>query len=141
MANSIQTVGQSSAHFNDLDLIAVAYIMIDEVQQNPETYAPLAILANEWTQTLVNHGPGTIDMNLDHIASSHESTSCFCKLLLAVDTSLRQFGNIVPSSLLNRQRLAPGVSFTDYPYNPLAKKKQSTACESLFLARKRNLLA
>ena len=115
MANSIQTNGVKAETFNDLDLIVLVCLFDPEVTSVPDRYVALRTVIAGWKRGLTVYGPGTIDLELDDLASFEGERSQLISLLTAIDDKIDKFGETVPASLLNERCLVPGVTFRDYP--------------------------
>lgn len=114
MSTSMQTVGNKAEYFRDLDLLALICLMSDGAQGTPDAFPAIVPIVAMWSRELANYGPGVIDLNLDVIASSEDLARDFGTLLSTVAARINGFGQTVPSSYLNGQCRAPGVTFADY---------------------------
>lgn len=120
MASSIQVVGGHAETLNDLDLIALVCLLGQEIECQQVDLKLLLPFVARWQAGLKGYGPGTIDLQLEQIASSDEAKDQLLTALASVEERLEQYGNMIPATVLNKLCAVPGVDFRDYPTSLLS---------------------
>jgi hypothetical protein len=115
MATSIQTVGNRTEIFNDLDLLAVLALLNEAATQRREECPSLEPFVKRWHENCVGYGPGTLDLGLEEVVANNAARKTLDQLLLVVERRLCGLGRTVPASLLAAWCKAPGIAFKDYP--------------------------
>lgn len=114
MATSILTIGDRAEVVNELDLLALLFLLIDSATQARERYSTLMPFIERWEKNCVGYGPGTLDLQLEDIVDDQETESELALLLKDVEGKLSSYRETIPASLLSSCK-AHGVTFKDYP--------------------------
>lgn len=120
MATSIQTFGPQAQAFKDLDLLVLVCLLARQLDSAPTAYRAVAPFVAKWKQASAVYGPGTIDLELDELATSENAKLELLDLLRDVGQTLGQSGATIPSSILNSECRVPGVHFAEYPTSLLS---------------------
>src|SRR5207249_3711717 len=79
-----------------------------------EIFDPLRVLAQEWTASMKQYGPGVLNLKLEQLLGTPVQAAAFAKLVQELLTKTAQYEEKLPASLLNQRISVPGVTFYDY---------------------------
>jgi hypothetical protein len=113
VGHSIQLFSGKFATVEDSGLIVIIIFASKFVRQSPKFYQ-LRDIVKGWEDSLEGYGPGVIDLKLEQLDRCPELVEKLEELLAAILVDASQYGEKIPSGMLNGQHTAPGVSFYDY---------------------------
>jgi hypothetical protein len=112
MAHSIQTHNGKTAVINDVDLLIIIGFALRFLRNKTE-FAKLRSLAAQWQESLLQYGPGIIDLKIDTLSQTPETIRELMDLLNKVVERVEKFHGTIPADVLNLQLSVPGVTFCD----------------------------
>lgn len=115
MAHSIQTIGDNFSIINDRDLEVLVAILCEEIASSEEKYSSLNLFAKQFVESVVNSGPGCIDLELEKIRSDSLAMLQFAGLLSAIEEKVSDWNENISESIVSEEFRFSGLRFTDYP--------------------------
>jgi len=113
MAHSIEIYKEKTAIINDADLLVIIGFAIEMIRQSPD-FVGFKNLALHWKQSILQYGPGVIDLKLEQFITTPDEIQEFRALLSAILKQASQPNKIISAQVLNKLVSAPGVTFGDY---------------------------
>ncbi len=114
MATSVQIVGQQSKVLSDLDLLVLIRMMFDDVRADLDRFSSLQAVTVRWDGCCTQYAPGTVELELESIASNATKKAEFLKLLAGLVHKLDSLGPTLAAAEMNRRWGVRGVKFHDY---------------------------
>jgi len=115
MAHSIQTIGNKAAIINDSDLLILVGIMIDEISIASSSYNALESFSKGWDESRKLSGPGTLDLELDSVASNPAAKLELDLLFSSIEEKISNWDEVISASTANDKWRIRGVTFSDCP--------------------------
>jgi hypothetical protein len=108
MAHSIEIYRGKTTVINDFDLLVVIGFGVELIRQSTR-FARFKGLENHWRQSMLQYGPGVIDLKLDQFLTIPDETREFRALLSAILDQASQHGKAIPANVLTELISAPRI--------------------------------
>jgi hypothetical protein len=111
MGWTVQTFGSKSDVLKDSDLLLALGMMVEAIDDDPNSFSALSQFSEHWRQLCDHHGPGLVDLKLETIGASEQAIEELKLLIAVVESELLEFGSKISANMVNKRWRIHGIVY------------------------------